>query len=640
MTRKKQGPTPPARSDSPAKNGTDGAGYAPFTTDDGVMESAVRMFGVRGELLKCSRCPQDREKGREVELKKAERAATAEWHGRLRLTPPSVALAELFTRHRLNRLEREAMTALLLDPLGLWPERISDVADVVRVLALPPSRSLAALRCLSESGRLLRKGLAYHEDPDEDLRERDIRPDPAIIEGILEAGGRKPRAARLSSEKDLVQALAQLARLAQKKHDALYLLQRGCDYERSSFMKWRRRVERAVGELDGALAARPAWALAKTRGGMHSDRDWLMFLVLAARAQGHVAAESPLCTGAGLARAATWQPDDFEDAVRRLFSHAPLLRSGLVQPCGGTGSLFSENEDSVRNAEFELTDRGLAAAGLEKARRLANTDGEGLREPRIALSDLVLPPGTAELLGLAVSHVRGASTLMEKWGLGRAFAYGRGVTLLFHGPPGTGKTATAEAVARELGRLLFVADYSKIQNCYVGQTEKNIVSAFARARREEAVLFWDEADAMFFDRDGASRAWEVRDVNVLLQEIERFEGVCILATNRKAVLDKALERRIMAKVEFPRPDRALRASMWRVMLPAAVPLATDVDIAALSANDLSGGEIKNVILNACRMALGRSEEGPVTMADFQKAVKMETTGAWSRTAKPVVGFKS
>ena len=97
---------------------------------------------------------------------------------------------------------------------------------------------------------------------------------------------------------------------------------------------------------------------------------------------------------------------------------------------------------------------------------------------------------------------------------------------------------------------LLVVDYSQIQNCLLGQTEKNIARAFRDARENDAILFWDEADAMFYDRDSTSHNWEVRDVNVLLVEIERFEGICVLATNRKLTLDKALERRISLKVAF------------------------------------------------------------------------------------------
>ena len=207
---------------------------------------------------------------------------------------------------------------------------------------------------------------------------------------------------------------------------------------------------------------------------------------------------------------------------------------------------------------------------------------------------------------------------------------------LFYGPPGTGKTATAEALAAELGRPLLTADYSKIQNCFVGQTEKNIVALFRRARRHNAVLFWDEADAMFHDRDAASRAWEVRDVNVLLQEIERFDGVCILATNRKPTLDKALARRITAKVEFPRPDRARRADIWRKLLPPRMPLAEDVDPERLAEADLSGGEIKNVILNAARLACGRSPDSQVTAQDLHQAATMELAGRGE--TRRVAGF--
>ena len=181
-----------------------------------------------------------------------------------------------------------------------------------------------------------------------------------------------------------------------------------------------------------------------------------------------------------------------------------------------------------------------------------------------------------------------------------------------------------------------MADYSRVQNCFVGQTEKNIVQAFSEAKRSGAVLFWDEADAMFYDRDSASRNWEVRDVNVLLQQLEQFEGVCILATNRKITLDKALERRSTLKVEFRRPDREERREIWRRFLPAEMPLENGLDLEELSRAELSGGEIKNVVLNAARLALRRGARGPVTMAGFQQARSMEGQGKWSDNRR--IGF--
>ena len=159
---------------------------------------------------------------------------------------------------------------------------------------------------------------------------------------------------------------------------------------------------------------------------------------------------------------------------------------------------------------------------------------------------------------------------------------------------------------------------------------------FHKARQAEAVLFWDEADAMFYDRDSARYNWEVRDVNVLLQEIERFEGVCILATNRKSSLDPAFERRISAKVEFPRPDRILRRELWQKLLPKRMPLAEDVDIDRLSSNDLSGGEIKNVILNAARFACGRDDHARVSAFDFERALALEVQDR--KTVNRRIGF--
>jgi len=135
------------------------------------------------------------------------------------------------------------------------------------------------------------------------------------------------------------------------------------------------------------------------------------------------------------------------------------------------------------------------------------------------------------------------------------------------------------------------------------------------------------------------QGWEVRDVNVLLQELERFEGICILATNRKITLDKALERRITLKVEFERPDRKQRREIWAKFLPHKLPLERDVELDELSVWELAGGEIKNVVLNAARIAVKRDECGPVTMQDFREAVAMEYMGRWNRNHQGRIGFQ-
>jgi SpoVK/Ycf46/Vps4 family AAA+-type ATPase len=230
--------------------------------------------------------------------------------------------------------------------------------------------------------------------------------------------------------------------------------------------------------------------------------------------------------------------------------------------------------------------------------------------------------------------------MFDEWGLAETVTYGRSPVMLFSGPPGVGKTAAAEALACELGKTLLVADYSRIQSCFVGQTEKNVVRAFREARNQDAVLFWDEADAMFYSRDSARWSWEVREVNVLLEEIERFEGMCILATNRTTALDPALQRRIAVKVLFERPDESQRRRIWEKLLPEKMPLAKDVNLHELSRADLVGGEIKNAILNAARLALQRGADGPITNADFCKAILMEQEGKWKNDGRSRIGFRA
>jgi SpoVK/Ycf46/Vps4 family AAA+-type ATPase len=567
------------------------------------------------------------------------RKLTGNFHARLKLTPRSVSLADTCKRLRLNRIETEILLALLLDPLGLCENRISDVSDVLRILSLPASKSLTALRALSESGKLYRKGILFYDEPGEDLRDRNVFIDPGILETVLHKKNTTSGLAALKREDELRDVLARLTRTMQKKSDELNDVMRGFNRQ-GDFQKWRRKQDSLLRQLDGVFQEKPAWRISRAHAELDpAEQDWILLLALMGKALSHVKPDDDLFTGGGLCRAICDKPEHFSSRLDRLMSGAPLLRNGYIQPCGGNNSLLSESAESIQETEYELTDKALKLLGLDNSSRIAVKRDKELRQPRISLNDLALPGRTRESVCLALDHVRNSDRLMDAWGLRDTFPYGTGVTMLFHGPPGTGKTATAEAIARELEKPLLVADYSKVQNCFVGQTEKNIVRIFRKAHQHDAVLFWDEADAMFFDRDAASRAWEVRDVNVLLQEIERFEGVCILATNRKRTLDKALERRIAARVEFPRPDRELREAIWRKLIPDRLPLDPDVDIARLSQTDLSGGEIKNVILNASRFACGRSQESVVTAGDFERALTMENEEGWtSRSCRRHIGF--
>lgn len=604
---------------------------APFKGNDQVLEAALTVFRARAALKDKANAYRDEDLEAARVLGKVVPALTRSWHACMALTPRSVSLADTVRRLRLNRIETEILMVLLLDPLGLTEQRITDTGDVLNALCLPPSKSLSALRALSDEGKLHRKGILFYDDPDEDLRDRDLCLDPGLVESVLQDKKSRNGFSGVNTEEELHEVLCRLTRALHKKSDELSNFQRGYSNQ-ADFQKWSRKADWLLSQLNNTLDANSSWklALARKQASLNYP-EWCVVLALLGKALNHMSAEDEFFTGAGLCRAICDRPEQFNHRIGMFMTGAPLLKGDFIQPCGGIGSLMSESAESVQEMEFELTPRMLTVLGLDKTSDLRAKRDEALRQPRISLKDLALTEPTREAVAMALDHVRHAHTLMETWGLGKQFPYGNGVTLLFWGPPGTGKSATAEAIAHALERPLLVADYSKIQNCFVGQTEKNIAATFRKARQHNAVLFWDEADAMFFDRDAASRTWEVRDVNVLLQEIERFEGVCILATNRKATLDKALERRITAKVEFPRPGQSLRETLWRKLLPRELPLAKDVDIAQLAEADLAGGEIKNVILNAARRACARPNSPKVTNEDLHQALDMETKGRWSKS---------
>ncbi len=249
-------------------------------------------------------------------------------------------------------------------------------------------------------------------------------------------------------------------------------------------------------------------------------------------------------------------------------------------------------------------------------------------KPRYQWSDLVLAPGTREALEDALVELRHKTLMYKGWGLRKVVKKTKGISLLFAGPPGTGKTMAAEAIAHELGHFLHVVNYAQMENMWVGETEKNIERVFAKALEEEAVLFFDEADAVFFRRGFMTAPWMNRDVNVLLSHIENFPGVVILATNLARTLDKALDRRIDIAVEFPLPDVPQRKEIYRRCVPNQAPLAKDVDFEVLARKyPLSGGSILNVVRQAMRSALKRGKRHRITQEDFLRAAERESRKA-------------
>jgi len=609
---------------------------AAFASNDELLEAALEVFRARRQLFS-ARNEEEVEEDTLRCLRRREAAWTRCWHDSFRLTEKSVAICERCTQHRLSRTEREIVVLLLLDRLALLEDGVQTCGDVINALGLPTRKVVDALRRLSEHGRLYKVGLISYEDPDEDMRDRKLIVDPALVDTVLFEKEGNSIGWPVKIEAELHGHLCGLTRVLQKKSDGLDNAICGFGNE-SDVYKLNRKTDRLLNSLKETLELHPKWKLSALRQQGFLKPDWVMLLALIGKELGHLSADEPLFQGAGLARAASRSIAEFQFNIKRLMSNRKLVRDGLVQACGGSDNLLTDDPQSLKETEFELTVKTAESLGLRRCIVKTRSSEFYVREPKVRMDQLILSDTVRRSLNMAIAHARDAATLADEWGLGEIIPYGRSVAMLFSGPPGTGKTASAEAVAYQLRRPILVADYARIQNCLIGNTEKNIVKAFREAKSSDAVLFWDEADAMFFDRDSAGHNWEVRDVNVLLQELERFDGVCILATNRKTMLDKALERRISLKVEFDRPNKRMRSDIWRRLLPSKMPVARDVDIEELSHAELSGGEMKNVVLNAARIALERDGSRSVTMKDFREAIAMETGGRWNGQSRSPIGF--
>jgi len=234
--------------------------------------------------------------------------------------------------------------------------------------------------------------------------------------------------------------------------------------------------------------------------------------------------------------------------------------------------------------------------------------------PRRSFDDVILPPSTRRALDTALSQVTQHDLIFNRWGLGERHPAGLALAFNFAGPPGTGKTICAEAIAHALGRRLLLVRYAELESLWAGETPKNVAAVFRRAREERAVLLFDEADALATRRSTTVHHGFEREANttisVLLQELERYDGVVIFATNLAANFDPAFERRIRTHVLFEMPGVEEREQIWRVQLhPLRTPLGPDVDFAALARGyEVSGGVIRNAVLKAALMAA--AEPGP------------------------------
>lgn len=247
----------------------------------------------------------------------------------------------------------------------------------------------------------------------------------------------------------------------------------------------------------------------------------------------------------------------------------------------------------------------------------------------LTLKDLVLPDKEKVLIDEVLQACKNRVFVMSKWGFGKRLSTGRGICVLFKGEPGTGKTLCAEILASELGIKLYQISIPKIVSKYIGETEKNIAKIFHSARANHSMLLFDEADSLFTKRVSVENAidrFSNMETNLLLQEIERFEGVCIMTTNLDKNIDDAFARRIQFKIEFPFPEAEYRTAIWKTLIPKECPVDGSIDFSRLGeCFELSGGHIKNAVVRAAYRAAAR--EGSLNWDDFEFAAEQECKNA-------------
>jgi hypothetical protein len=246
-------------------------------------------------------------------------------------------------------------------------------------------------------------------------------------------------------------------------------------------------------------------------------------------------------------------------------------------------------------------------------------------EARANWSNLILPAEQVIILRELIDRARLGHVVQNEWGFGSGFTKANGISALFAGDSGTGKTLSAQVIAGELGLPLYKIDLSGVVSKYIGETEKNLRTIFEAAHANNAILFFDEADALFGKRSEVKDAHD-RYANIevayLLQQIEEYEGIAILATNLRQNLDDAFTRRLDFLIDFPFPDSEYRERIWAVHFPARAPLAADVNLGELAKRyELAGGNIRNAALAAAYLAA--ADGGEITRQHIQNAIRRE-----------------
>ena len=334
--------------------------------------------------------------------------------------------------------------------------------------------------------------------------------------------------------------------------------------------------------------------------------------------------------------------------------HIPFKGLSSIDRADLWNSMFEDFADQLPEkdiitlaGQFALTSAQILAASstalslaLQEGRALESTDlfkaaqfhsGHHLPdlaqkiEPRYSWEDIVLPETPINMIKELILMVKSRPIVLEQWGLGKKLAASNGISALFAGPPGTGKTLAAQIIANELAIDLYRIDLSTVVSKYVGETEKNLEKIFSEASESNAILFFDEADTIFGKRSEVKDAqdrYANLEVGYLLQRMESYNGLAILATNLKANLDDAFTRRLQFIINFPFPDAEYREKIWQVLIPPTLPIEENIDLGLLAKRfKLAGGNIRNIIMSAAYYAAENGNK--VTMPHLLHGARRE-----------------
>lgn len=317
-----------------------------------------------------------------------------------------------------------------------------------------------------------------------------------------------------------------------------------------------------------------------------------------------------------------------------------------------TREYFLANRNTVQFSRFQVS--GIRGLGTRNPQLRVSPSDNGWNEPvetpdqlpeqlqeeppivkTVEFDSVVLAADKKEEILAALAQVRHKDKIFKEWGFETVFEKGTAISLLFYGIPGTGKTLMAQAIADYLGYDLKVYGTAEIQSSEPGGAERAIKKIFQEAtelitgKKRQRVILFDECDSLLSSRQNVGTIMAAQ-INTLLSEIEHYGGVIIFTTNRLGKLDAALERRIAAKIEFTFPDKAARKDIWLRLIPEKAPIHSKVSFSQLAEYPIAGGNIKNAVLNAARLA-AYLEDKKITMKHFKQAVlrEMESLTAFS-----------